>query len=65
MESDVHQTANNVHHDFLRSPVITTNQLHTNYSLWSTNSVDNVRGGSADSFRRHLVLCSGCVLLTH
>jgi hypothetical protein len=26
-------------------------------------TVDNMRGGSVDSFRRHLVLCSDCALL--
>jgi hypothetical protein len=62
-ESNVHQTANNVQNDSLRSHVITTSQLYTTSSLWSTNFANNTRGRSADSFRRHVVLCSECVLL--
>jgi len=63
IESNVHQTANKVQNDSLRSPVITTNQLYTSSSLWSTKFVHNMRGRSADSFRRHVVLSSDCVLL--
>jgi len=43
IESNVHQTANNVQNDSLRSPVITTNQLYTSSLFWSTNFVNNMR----------------------
>jgi hypothetical protein len=60
----LYQTADNVQNDSLRSPVITTNQLHTSYSLWSTNFVNKMRGHCAYFCRCRVVsLYWGCVLL--
>ena len=63
IESKVHQTANNVQNDSLRSPVITANQLYTSSSLWSTLSTACKVAVLNPSNGRHVVICSDCVLL--